>query len=148
MNDEKPQEKPDETAKTADNIAAGARLLGLAALGALVAIGEGGGKVFQTLVEKGEKYEPEGREHLKAAGAAVGRAVGNVENAARSLGGKVRGLAEKSEEALDVKVAAALGRAGLPTREEIQTLIDKVDALTAKLEDLRGRIRPESTPEG
>lgn len=149
MNPENPQNNQEntqqETGKGPD-LAAGARLLGLAALGALVAIGEGGGRLFQTLVEKGEKYEPEGRERLKAVGEKVGRAAGKVENAVRDFGGRVRGLMEKGEEALDDRVASALHRAGLPTREEIQSLIDRVDVLAAKLEEIRARVRPETQP--
>ena len=125
-------------------------MVGLAALGALVAIGEGGGRLFQTLVEKGEKFEPEGKERLRSmsekVGKAVGTAAGNVENAVRDFGGRVRNLAEKGEGALDEKVVAALNRFGVPTREEIRMLIDRVDAMTLKLEELRERLRPESPP--
>ncbi len=140
------RENTQQGPRAAESIANGARLLGLAALGALVAIGEGGSRLFQSLVEKGEKFEPEGKERLKSVGEKVGRAVGNMENAVRDLGGKVRNLAERGEEVLDEKVASTLHRAGVPTREEIQSLIAKVDELAARLEEIRARIRPETQP--
>lgn len=126
-----------------DTLAAGARLLGLAALGALVAIGEGSGRLFQALVEKGEKSEPAARERLAAVGRKVGQAAGNVESAVRRLGGRVRGLAERSREALDETVASGLRRAGLPAREELEALLARVDALEERLQALRHRLRPE-----
>ncbi len=128
---------------TAGERVGGARLVGLAALGALAAIAEGSGRLFQALVEKGEQCEPQARQRLKAVGRRVGRAAGLVENAARGLGERVRGLAERTEGALDERVAAALRRAGLPTREEIQALIARLDALNQKLEALRERLQQE-----
>lgn len=136
-----PELQPEGRSETSEGSPGTGRLLGLAALGALVAIGEGSGKLFQALVEKGRQSEPEARERLKAVGRTVGHAVGTVENAVRHLGDRVRSLAERTEDALDERVLAALRRAALPTREEIQTLIARVDALNEKLEALRERLQ-------
>jgi len=130
----------------ADALARGARLLGLAMLGAIVAVSESSSRFFRALVEKGERSEPQARERLEAFSRKVGRAAGRLEREAKQIGERARGIARRGERYVDEKVASALRRAGLPTREEIQNLIARVDALHARLEALAERLQPESKP--
>ncbi len=144
-----------EPRRTEEDLARGARLLALAALGAIVAVSEGGSRFFRALVEKGERAEPQARERLEALGRRLGRAAGRLERGARELGDRARDLARRGEEFLDEKVARLLHRAGLPTREEIQNLIARVDSLSARLEALAERLQagrsgeePDRIPSG
>ena len=140
------QQTPETSTEVADALARGARLLGLAALGAIVAVSESSSRFFRALVEKGEQSEPQARERLEALSRKVGRAAGRLEREARQLRERACGLARRSERCLDEKVASALRRAGLPTREEIRELMARVDALHARLEALAERLQPESRP--
>lgn len=126
-----------------DAVTRGARLLGLVALGAIVAASEGSTRFFRTLVEKGERAQPKARERLEAISRTLGRTAGRLEKRARELGDRARRLARSGERFLDDRVACALRRAGVPTREEIQSLIARVDALSARLEAIAERLRAE-----
>lgn len=130
-----------------DTVARGARLLGLAALGAIVAVSEGSSRFFRALVEKGERAEPAARRRLEALSQRVGEAAGRIEKGARDLGDRAREAARRGEQFLDEKVACALRRAGLPTREEVQELTARVEALRARLEALAERLQPEGRSE-
>ncbi|MGC8794530.1 MAG: phasin family protein [Bryobacteraceae bacterium] len=138
-------EKP--AGEMADAVARGARLLGLAALGAIVAVSEGSSRFFRALVEKGERAEPQARQRLESVSRKVGYAAGRIEKGARDLGDRARGFARRGEQFLDERVACALRRAGLPTREEIRELMARVDALGARLEALTQRLQPDSKSE-
>lgn len=138
-----PQDTQAAPGAAEDAVARGARLLGLVALGAIVAASEGSTRFFRTLVEKGERAEPKARERLEAFSRKLGRTAGRLEKGARELGDRARRLARRGEQFLDARVASALHRAGLPTREEIQSLMARVDALNARLEALAERLRTE-----
>lgn len=137
----------DSSGERGDAVARGARLLGLAALGAIVAAGEGSARFFRALVEKGERAGPQARQRLEALSRGVGRAAGRLEGGARELGNRAREAARRGERFLDERVARALRRAGLPTREEIQDLKARVEALNARLEALAERLQAESRSE-
>lgn len=104
----------------------------LAGLGALSAAGEEGNKLFNNLVEKGEKYEKEG-----------GKRVEDMKSKAEEAAGKVRDQAEttwdKIEQRVDDTVATVLRRTGVPSREEIATLTRRVEELTAVVEKLKAK---------
>ena len=90
----------------------------LAGLGALTVAGEEGQKMFKTLVEKGEAFEAK-------EDAPVDKMKKTVDNAK----GKVDDLWGKFESTINDRVAATLQKLGVPTREEIQQLTQRVDAL-------------------
>ncbi|MCS7315939.1 MAG: phasin family protein [Bryobacterales bacterium] len=142
---EVPQGEPSASppGQAEDAVVRGARLLALAALGAVVAAGEGSARFFRALVEKGERAEPQAKERLEALSRTLGRAAGRFEKGARELRDRARGLARRGGRFLDEKVACALRRAGVPTRQEIQDLIARVDALGARLDALAERLQPE-----
>jgi len=101
------------------DVAASAHKVWLAGLGALAVAQEEGGKLFDTLVKKGEDVEARGMETLKTAR-------GQAASAWQRVG-----------KGLDDQVTAALHRLGVPTREEIATLSRRVEALTASIEKLK-----------
>ncbi len=102
----------------------------LAGLGALSAAEEEGSKLFKNLVERGESFQHRGRERYE-----------DVKDKVEGAAGKARDQAEttwdKVEARLDDAVTSALGRLGVPSRDEIATLTQRVEELTAVVEKLK-----------
>ncbi len=131
----------------------------LAGLGALSTAGEEGSKLFKNLVEKGEAYEKRSRDRLddvtsevkakveeaadrakEAADKAKGSAESTwdkVESKAESTWDKVESTWDKVEHKVDESVSDALGRFGVPSRDEIATLTKRVEELTTVVEKLK-----------
>ena len=124
----------------AGGVASAFRSIWLAALGVPLAAAEGGSDLFHYLVKKGETFESQGAEHLKSASETAGRAAEKVSSTVgetiKDLGGKARHFAGKSEEAFDRKVTDILKSTGVPTKEDLQALRQRVDALAKKLDDV------------
>jgi poly(hydroxyalkanoate) granule-associated protein len=102
-----------------------------AGLGAMALARTEGAKVLTMLVEEGECLEKKGLSPVGFAERASG-AIGRVASGAK-------GLVEQFQDALDARIAAALHRLGLPTREEIAVLSKRIDELAASIETLRAR---------
>jgi len=104
----------------------------LAGLGAVATAQEEGGKLFKNLVEKGEDFEKAGKNKVEQAKGAVSG---------------VRVVAESYwdtfERTLDDKVTAVIHRIGVPTKDEIDTLTERVESLTAAIEKLRTKETPK-----
>jgi polyhydroxyalkanoate synthesis regulator phasin len=104
-----------------DELRESAHRVWLAGLGALSAAEEEGSKLFQRLVERGEKLEAKGKEQ-------AGKVKGKVGGAWEDLGDK-----------LDEQVGKALHRLGVPTRDEIRKLTRRVEELSSKVDHLHGK---------
>ncbi len=102
----------------------------LAGLGALQAAEEEGSKMFKNLMERGQEFESRGREHYEG----VKDQVGNAAEDAKDRAGTTW---EKVGSGIDEAVASALGRLGVPSRDEIATLTLRVEELTAVVEKLK-----------
>ncbi len=102
----------------------------LAGLGALQAAEEEGSKLFKNLVERGEEYQNLGRERFDEVKDKVEDAAGKARDQAETTMGKL-------EHKIDDAVTAALGRVGVPSRDEIATLTQRVEELTAVVEKLK-----------
>lgn len=98
----------------------------LAGLGALTSAEEEGTKMFNKLVEKGAAFESRGREQFSKVQKKVESAVGQAESSWEKLG-----------DAFDDRVAAAINRLGVPSRDEIVTLTKRVEELTLKVDELK-----------
>lgn len=107
-----------------------AQKIWLAGLGALSAAEQEGSKLFKTLVEKGEKFESRGRDVVDDAKEDVTDAVDDAKTKAETAW-------EKVEDRVDGAVASALKRFGVPSREEIATLTQRVEELTRVVEQLK-----------
>lgn len=103
----------------------------LAGLGALAAAEEEGGKIFSRLVERGRDVESRGKVEVDKVKAEADRFKAKAENTFENLGDK-----------LDEKLTATLRRLGVPTRDEIRNLTQKVEELNAKIEQLKPRVTP------
>jgi poly(hydroxyalkanoate) granule-associated protein len=111
---------------TQPDLLGSAHRIWLAGLGAVALAEEEGSKVFKGLVERGENVEAKGKEHVeKARGAMSG-----VKTVAESYW-------ETFGRVLDDKMTAVIHRLGVPTKEEIDALMKKVDNLNATIEKIR-----------
>lgn len=118
-----------------DELKESAHKIWLAGLGALAAAEEEGTKLFSRLVDRGRDVESRGKVEVDKA-----------KDKAREARDKARDRAESAWEnvgsKLDDTLTAALHRLGVPTRDEIRTLTQRVEELTAKVESLRPRVTP------
>ena len=118
--------------KIQHEVAENAHQIWLAGLGAVAMAQEEGGKLFSNLVKKGEGFEQVGKEKVdQAKGAVTG-----VKVVAESYW-------ETFERTIDDKVTAVIHRIGVPTKDEIDTLTERVENLTAAIEKLRTKETPK-----
>jgi len=121
--------------KVQTEIVENAHQIWLAGLGAVATAQEEGGKLFKNLVEKGEDFEKVGKNKVDQAKGAVS----GVRVVAESYW-------ETFERTLDEKVTAVIHRIGVPTKDEIDTLTVRVEALTSAVEKLRTAEAPKPRP--
>jgi poly(hydroxyalkanoate) granule-associated protein len=120
-----------ETLKSASTDLQGrAHKIWLAGLGALASAGDESSKLFNSLVEKGEKMEKRGLGQVDKVKAKVDNATGK----ARSRAGKTL---DEVETRVDRVVGSALQRVGVPSRQEIATLTRRVEELTEAVSRLQ-----------
>jgi poly(hydroxyalkanoate) granule-associated protein len=121
--------------KLQDELKDSAHKIWLAGLGALAAAEQEGVKVFNRLVDRGREVETRGKgdfqETVDRAKSQFDQAKAKAESTVESWSGKV-----------DEAVTSALHRLGVPTREEIRTLTQRVEELNAKVEMLKPRVTP------
>jgi len=119
----------DENSKNLqDDLKESAHRIWLAGLGALAAAGEEGTKMFDRLVDRGRDYETRGRSEARK----------QYEGAKSSADDLWNTWSEK----LDETVTKALHRMGVPSRDEIRNLTQRVEELNAKVEMLKPRVTP------
>lgn len=101
-------------------------LAGLGAFGLAGSAEEDGRELFDSLVERGR--EVEGRQ-LDALEDTVGRTSDRI-------GESVAGWGERIGDGVEEGVKTALVRAGLPTREDLRILGQRLDTLARKIDDV------------
>jgi poly(hydroxyalkanoate) granule-associated protein len=106
----------------------------LAGLGALATAEEEGGKIFGRLVERGRDVESRGKVEVDKVKSEVDRMKTKAESAFETWGDK-----------FDEKLTSTLNRLGVPTRDEIRNLTQKVEELNHKIEQLKPRVTPAAT---
>lgn len=94
-----------------------AHLIWLAGLGAFAKVSGEGGKLFDALVEEGEKVE--------------------AREKADETRGKVADTWDKVEQIFEDRLARVLGRLGVPGRDDLRELTQRVDALQEHINGLR-----------
>lgn len=108
-----------------------ARQIWLAGLGAYARVGAEGTEYFKSLVKEGEGLETKGRqlvtEQVESANDSVKSSVWLVKD-------KFEVQLDKVEKAFDNRVASALNRMGIPSRQDVEALSAKLDELSAVLE--------------
>ncbi|MGV8841785.1 MAG: phasin family protein [Pseudomonas sp.] len=114
------------------------RQIWLAGLGAYSKISKDGTKLFDNLVEDGEKAETLVMNE-------VDKQVDVVKSSAQSAKSRVEGVKDRAlgkwnelEEAFDKRLNGAISRLGVPSRNEVKELHAKVEVLTEQVEKLTG----------
>ena len=109
----------------------------LAGLGAVAMAEDEGTKFFSDLVDKGKNLEKKSRKQTKER---MDQAKERMEQAKGTVLG-MKTVAESYWETfgrtIDDKVTSAIHRIGVPTKDEIETLTKKVEALTVSIDKLR-----------
>ena len=106
-----------------ENLMTAGRQMWLASLGAMAMVEEKGRGAFDMLVEKGKTKDTENT------------MVAKVINQATE---QVTVLTKKVETTVQETGQAVMHRIGMPTHDEIQMLITRVEALTRKVESMKG----------
>ncbi len=120
--------------KVYDDMRDSAHKIWLAGLGALAKAEEEGTKVFHHLVEAGEEFEARGKKRFTLV-------KGKVQEARDAAGKEI----EKLGDTFDDKVANAVQKLGVPSRDEIQRLTKRVEELTAKVDKIKPAPRARKT---
>lgn len=108
----------------------------LAGLGALSAAEEEGSKLFKKLVARGQEFEEKNRPWVEET---AKRARVRFEEVAETTKSRVESAVSEAGKAVDEQVNSTLERLGVPSRDEIQRLTQRVEELNAKLEALGGK---------
>lgn len=116
-----------------DDVKDTAHRIWLAGLGALAAAEEEGSKLFSRLVDRGRDVESRGKVE-------VDKVVDKASKAADKAKAKAGGAWDDLGSKVDDTITSALHRLGVPTRDEIRTLTQRVEELNAKVELLRPRV--------
>ena len=113
-----------------------ARQIWLAGLGAFARAQDEGSKFFETLVEEGQAVDA----RMKRT---AGEKIEPLKSGAETMKGKVEEIRERAtgawnklEEVFQARVARALHRLGVPTRDDIQQLFQQVDLLSQNIQEL------------
>ena len=130
-------------ATTGRRLTQSANKIWLAGLGAFALAEDEGGKLFKSLVHKGEKFEEAGKEQLDKARATVEALAMATRHKLESATEEVRERAGdafgKVEDEIDSRVAHTLQALGVPTRGEIARLTRRIEELTELVEKKAAR---------
>jgi poly(hydroxyalkanoate) granule-associated protein len=105
-----------------------ARKIWLAGLGAYAKAGQEGFEYFKDLVKNGEGVAEQGKKQVSE------QVELHVTANVNSVKGKVEVQLDKIEKAFDARVASALNRIGIPSRQDVAALATKLDELSAMVE--------------
>lgn len=108
--------------KLSSTIRESAQQIWLAGLGAFAKAQEEGNKVFDALVREGESIQSKTRKV--------------AEDKVTEMAAKATGTWDKLEQVFENRVAKALNSLGVPTRNDIEALTQRVAQLTAEVEKL------------
>jgi poly(hydroxyalkanoate) granule-associated protein len=130
------EEGADKAGTVLSDVKVYARKIWLAGLGAYTKAGQEGAEYFKELVKTGENVEQQGKKLINEQVEAANSQIDNVKSNVSSVKGKVEGRLDKIEKAFDTRVASALNRIGIPSKQDIEVLSAKLDELSALLEQV------------
>ena len=115
-----------------------ARKIWWAGLGAYAKAGQEGSENFKDLVKSGEGVEKQGKklvnQQVDAANSQIDSVKSTVTSNVSSVKGKFEVQLDKIEKAFDSRVASALNRLGIPSKQDVEVLSAKLDQLSALLD--------------
>lgn len=121
--------------KLSKRLGESAQQVWLAGVGAFGRAQAEGGKLFETLVKEGLTLEQSTR---KLAGGGVDAVRDAVENRVGQARERAVDTWDRLEKVFEDRVQRALRRLEVPSREDLGTLVERVDALNAELRNLGG----------
>lgn len=128
----------------ADNARDLARQIWLAGLGAFAKTQEEGGKFFEALVQEGRTVDARMKKITEEKTERAEDGIEIVRNKADEIRDKASGAWNKLEEVFQTRVARALRRLGVPTRDDVRQLFEQVDLLGRNVRELTKATEPET----
>ncbi|HCP03493.1 MAG TPA: poly(3-hydroxyalkanoate) granule-associated protein PhaF, partial [Pseudomonas sp.] len=135
--------KKDKDPSWVADIESYSRQIWLAGLGAYAKVGKEGVKLFETLIKDGEVAEKKAKaeidkqvDTLKGKAKAGKSPLDEAKSKAEKAKGKLTGKWNELEEAFDKRLNSAVSRLGVPSRDEVKALNDKVDELTKLIQGM------------
>jgi poly(hydroxyalkanoate) granule-associated protein len=117
----------------ASTVKESAQQIWLAGLGAFSKAQAEGGKVFEALVKEGTSLQ-------KKTQSAAEEKIGEVTNRMTSMAGDVSARAgqhwDKLESIFEDRTAKAMSKLGVPMKKDVDALVERIDALSAKVASL------------
>ena len=110
-----------------------AQQIWLAGLGAFSKAQEEGGKAFESLVKEGMSIQ---RKTQAVAEERISEATSRVSSMATDISSKAAGQWDKLENIFEDRVAKALGKLGVPSARDIETLMERIDELNRHVQRL------------
>jgi len=123
----------DDVDNIAERVKESANQIWLAGLGAYAKAEEEGSKLFDNLVHDGEKIETKTRGYIDKGLDVAKDKVGEVK-------AKATGSWNKVEKAFDLRVSKALSRLNIPTRRDVDHLVEKISSLNEEIETLTQKV--------
>jgi poly(hydroxyalkanoate) granule-associated protein len=117
-------------AALAESIKASAQQIYLAGLAQFSKAQQEGGKVFEGLVKEGMAVQ---RKTQAAAEERISEVTNKAAGVANEVAAKATGQWNKLEDIFEDRVARALNKLGVPSAKDIETLINRIDALSKQV---------------
>ncbi|MFI4970331.1 MAG: phasin family protein [Lysobacterales bacterium] len=130
------QETVSEARNAGKTVMDSAQQIWLAGLGAFAKAQQEGGKLFEALVKEGAALDAKTRKFTEAK---VNEARGNVESTLGQVRERSQETWDKLEKVFEDRVSKALGRLGIPGREELKSLGKRVEDLSRDVRKLGGK---------
>lgn len=111
-----------------------ARKIWLAGLGAYAKAGQEGAEYVKDLIKTGEEAEKKGKKVVDKQIEAANSEIDTIKKEVTGVKGKFEVQLIKVEKAFDRRVASALNRFGIASKQDVETLSAKLDGLTTLLE--------------
>jgi poly(hydroxyalkanoate) granule-associated protein len=111
-----------------------ARKIWLAGLGAYAKAGQEGAEYVKDLIKTGEEVEKKGKKVVDKQIEAANSEIDTIKKEVTGVKGKFEVQLVKVEKAFDRRVASALNRFGIASKQDVETLSAKLDGLTTLLE--------------
>lgn len=118
------------SSKTSDSVKDSASQIWLAGLGAFAKAQEEGGKVFEALVKEGQSIQ---RKTQAAAEEKLTEAGSRMATLATGISARASGQWDRLENIFEERVSKALHRLGVPSAQEVATLVARIDELEHQL---------------
>ena len=132
-------EQESKSRSLVDSAVETAHKVALAGVGAAGEAASVGAKVFDRLVERGEKIEAQGKVSLDALRVKAEERVGQVRTAAGERFEKTRARARSG---IDDQLERRLEKIGVPGKADFELVVERLSAIEARLEALEKKPKP------